>query len=567
MKQKHAILSTLLIAASAITHLSCVDNDYDLTKNIDLTITIGGSEFALPGGETEPIKLSKILKVEEDDLVKIDPILGDYYLLKAGTPSVSTIKVPTFEMTPPEAKSLTNPLAFRSSSANVASFSNNSTFALAGTFPKEIKSVSQLDVDMDVVFNLSFTSNATVSKVKIESLRIVFPDFIVSSSLTDNAIVIQNQELTEGDAMPVQVHVSALKIDTNDTSLNSEGKLAFNLNGSLALDATIQMMESSAPDETNTIDFQTNISFSSIDPVGVTGTVVPDINIDISPIDLGNLPSYLSNEEVKLDIKNPMIFFEVDNQAPVTTAINGRFTSEYENSSRDVTVPFRIPYVVKNTQQAYCLSPSNPDMKDTEWIQVSDLPSLITHIPQEIAIDAVADVHEDPSDYVEFDRLYKIETQYGAVVPFVFGNKMTIVYTDTISGWHEDIKKYAIEQIIATGKAVNKIPLNLKVSATAVQKNDQGVLVALPEVTATVFIEGVKDGTVGSGDTSTGNIIPITIEIKDTNPNSIKHLDGLILQAVCDSEGINEGVLNENQTFQLIDVRLKVPGGLTIDLN
>ena len=55
MKKKHLKLGSCALMASLLTLSSCVDNDYDLTKDIDLTIQVGGSEFAIPGGETEPI--------------------------------------------------------------------------------------------------------------------------------------------------------------------------------------------------------------------------------------------------------------------------------------------------------------------------------------------------------------------------------------------------------------------------------------------------------------------------------------------------------------------------------
>ena len=67
MEKRHLRLIPIVLSASLFT-FSCVDNDYDLTDDIDLTIQVGGSEFAIPGGETEPILLSKILDIEEDAL-------------------------------------------------------------------------------------------------------------------------------------------------------------------------------------------------------------------------------------------------------------------------------------------------------------------------------------------------------------------------------------------------------------------------------------------------------------------------------------------------------------------
>ena len=47
MKLKLKALTTLLIASTSFINYSCIDHDYDLTKNIDMTIAIGGNEFAI----------------------------------------------------------------------------------------------------------------------------------------------------------------------------------------------------------------------------------------------------------------------------------------------------------------------------------------------------------------------------------------------------------------------------------------------------------------------------------------------------------------------------------------
>lgn len=100
MKNKHLKLVSCALMASLFSTSSCVDNDYDLMEDIDLTIQVGGSEFAIPGGETEPIKLSKILDIEEDGVVKIDED-GNYFLLQEGTESNTRIFVDRFSVASP----------------------------------------------------------------------------------------------------------------------------------------------------------------------------------------------------------------------------------------------------------------------------------------------------------------------------------------------------------------------------------------------------------------------------------------------------------------------------------
>ena len=60
----------------------------------------------------------------------------------------------------------------------------------------------------------------------------------------------------------------------------------------------------------------------------------------------------------------------------------------------------------------------------------------------------------------------------------------------------------------------------------------------------------------------------IDIEIKETTAGAVKKLDGLAFEIVAASGTDAQGQqLNENQTLQLKNVRLKVPGGAIVDLN
>ena len=265
-------------------------------------------------------------------------------------------------------------------------------------------------------------------------------------------------------------------------------------------------------------------------------------------------------------MKNPMILFSANNQTPVSATISGTFESIYTDGTADVTVPFSIPLIDANQDQNFCLSPINPNTSGTTWIEVSTLPSLITRIPNQVSISVDAQA-TDTETSIELGKTYSITADYDIKVPFMYGDDMNIVYTDSMSGWHEDLKKYTFKQVNATGYVINKIPLNLNITATALRLNAANVLVAYPDVTATVIVNGVTDGSINSGSLATGTKTAIVVELKEKTTGVIKHLDGLILEANANSKGVSEAILNENQTFQLIDVKLKIPGGLIIDLN
>ena len=59
----------------------------------------------------------------------------------------------------------------------------------------------------------------------------------------------------------------------------------------------------------------------------------------------------------------------------------------------------------------------------------------------------------------------------------------------------------------------------------------------------------------------------ITVEMKETAEGSMARLDGLRFRAVATSENSSGAQLNEQQSIQLNNVKLKIPGGISGNFN
>ena len=80
---------------------ACVDHDYDLSKDIDLTVTLGGNELTLPTSSTDVYTMAQILDLDPENS-SIKPVetqgqyglnKGDYVLTQTGDPSESTVSI------------------------------------------------------------------------------------------------------------------------------------------------------------------------------------------------------------------------------------------------------------------------------------------------------------------------------------------------------------------------------------------------------------------------------------------------------------------------------------------
>lgn len=83
MKTKHLkirLFSSLIVMGSLLV-TGCSDSDYDF-NNIDATIGIGGDGLELPASNTDNIKLSEVLDLEENGSVVADASTGFDYVFR-----------------------------------------------------------------------------------------------------------------------------------------------------------------------------------------------------------------------------------------------------------------------------------------------------------------------------------------------------------------------------------------------------------------------------------------------------------------------------------------------------
>ena len=114
-------------------------------------------------------------------------------------------------------------------------------------------------------------------------------------------------------------------------------------------------------------------------------------------------------------------------------------------------------------------------------------------------------------------------------------------------------------------KALNKIPLAMKLHATPVDA--EGHVVSDIEV-GDIAVIAPGNGLLGDGSTPTGSNVKVSLTLK--KEGAMRRLDGLKLRIEATNEGYPEFQnlpLNQNQTLKLDDIRIKIPGGVKLNLN
>ena len=146
---------------------------------------------------------------------------------------------------------------------------------------------------------------------------------------------------------------------------------------------------------------------------------------------------------------------------------------------------------------------------------------------------------------------YNITTGYEVKTPLMFTEGTNIVYTETMDGWGSDLEDVEFNKVEATMSVTNNLPLGVNLTAVAI--DNTGNMIDNVEVNMSMNLEAnsTKDAS-------------ITITTKN---GSIKGLDGLKLTVTAKgSEATKNVSLNENQYIQIKDLKLKLKGGITMEL-
>lgn len=576
-----------LAAVSVLALASCVDNDYDLSKDIDMTVNVGGN-LTLPPSSTEPYTMEQILNLDGNSSIKPDGkeyglAEGDYVLVQDGTTSPSRFKIDKVKLSDLTATSSDIELSFLGAGTDIRVGADvvNLTNALDlkdDNVDRQLVSLQQADVDIQLNIELSFTAldNYHGSIFIERGFEIAFPDgWTIQNNLNDgcgikdNHILVFSTErvVNAGQKLLLSVTVTHINLENAgpgeglyapghfnlQPSIVSNGRVSIN-NGSLALGESTRVRLTARPAMTTAVI------------TGFTGGVNPEINVDPTSFSINDVPDFLMEEGNNLDIENPRINLVVENTSPVDVNINGKLEGFYSGKTPvEVWVGDEhgtdAVLVRGNSTTVICLSRlgEGADLSAGEVnVKVPDLGNLITTIPDRIEMSSITAVVPQNKTYTfELGHQYDFLVNYKAVIPLAFGPDLKFTYTTSDNGWDSDLDKYNFKEVVATITVENTAPLNMVPKVRGIDHNGN----VLTNITATV------DGTVTAGNLGNASKSLLTVTLKSTAAN-MGELDGIEFDFDATSSSDFIGVpLNIKQALRFTEIKLQLRGGVDIDLN
>lgn len=598
---KTALLVVLAVNIQA-SFCSCVNEDYDLTKDFDKTISIGGDIHA-PIGNSETILISDLLDIDENGTgVLVVSADGDYSLHLSGNRTETGFNVPSVSIT----RGLVNEGGFTAgidrslimSETGVISpesplpsgltFSRNFTpiptpVTIDEAVPEEIVDVK--GVTGKATGTVSFSAN--VGKATVTGLVIDFPDYLEIGDITTKSGRISYSFDKERNMLtfdPVEVSKSPNSVNLEITGIdfdkipagqgfmadrhriivNDDIKLSgFNVK---VLSDDLGRTFASIPEE---ILVDVGINVGSIEVESATVKVDPIIDIDPKTVDVGTMPDFIDGDGTALDLYNPQIMLRVGNDSPLALTLNAdleSFKGETKNTVHigdkgGATDEIRI---AAGKETRICLSATGEDVPEGyNNIKAPALPDIVKDVPERIGITNVDVKAEDEFITVRTDREYSFYCSYDVIAPLSFGSGLRFEYSYDFTGWNEtfnpqdgDGKEFEIRNADVTFDFVNMIPLGISLTVSAIDKSAR----VIPEITVTV------DGSVSSGSIERPSRNPMTMTLK-SSAGDLKRLDGLRLNLEASgTDREHQGTcLNKNQGIRLENMKIRMQGSVTTE--
>lgn len=576
-KKRPLIAVALLLTSLGIT-TSCIDNSYDLNKDIDMTISAGGEHLAIPVGYTEKITLDKIIEIEEgDDLQLVD---GEYHLLKKGNIDNATTEIGEVTVTG------TTTIIEATEIAEVATALTQEKTIAAYIYKTGTIEVSAHDIDdaikeigvlkasspTELIINLGITAgeNMDFDNITFTDLKITFPsilDFEPYTGLSNNILDLDGLTINKGEEKKISLQVKGYKFG-NETP---DGKKiignTLNINEEVIVEGKTTVLVEAGSN--GTISFTPTIELQEMDIQSVTGVIQPIIEPTGSTVNLENLPDFLEDDATELDITNPIFTFIAKNPLEAPIVLNGTMQGEKNGSIIEGSTVIlgrngidQQDIILEKGDNIIALSRlGTGGPEGSKNIKVSNINDLIKKIPDVVKVDLNPLVEYATYYTVDLTTSYAMESNYDIDIPLNFGSNLKIVYDETIDNFDLDLEDVDIKKAILSINAVNTIPLAMEIKNENVSALDaNGNVIKDIDVTVEGTITESKDGKAEVSST-------LNINLNETAEGAISKLDGLKLKVTAVPGQATDVQLLSTQWLQLTDMKLKIPNGIKVDLN
>ncbi len=565
----------------------CTDSDYDFNE-IDATMGFGSDGLTLPVNSTDTIKLADVLELDGSDCV-VEKSNGDYVFEQTGErvdpvcPEIDKITVYRLDE-PQESEIELEVVPIPGGTGfTISAEGDAQTFTYLGDKPAEVKSLSYVGTDATMRLTVSFPAELSSAVSSISNLTMQLPaymnigDVTSSSTCSVNGSKLVFTNIPTNKNLTISANITGLDFKASDKSLGSVEIAGdkVDMSGTIRVAVTATVTGGTGVTGVDGAMIRSTFTLDNIVIENARGIFDPEINLDdLGSVDITGVPEFLTDGDVWVDLYNPVINLRVSNNMAVGGFISGTITSYKDGVKLKSIDVSDIPVNPSGTTKV-CICRRKDGINIAEYDVVrdyADLSELIREIPDRITFSASA--RADASKESSFklgtpSPPYTIQPEYSFMAPIMFDQNASIVYKDTLDGWHEDIEDFELAKgsyINLSTTIENRVPAYLNVDVTPIDVD--GNAMGSDEISVEV-----SNSVLASGDGENSTETPLSVDIKQNKDGALSRLDGLVfhVSAKASEDGqkpVTGVTLNARKHFLIArDIKVKFVGTVIGDFN
>lgn len=562
MRKINIFLTTFLLL---LLIQSCITDKYDFDKDMELSVHFSTDGLMLGGKNNADIPLSQVIELNENGQLTTD-IEGNYLFYKSGDDMKSTeIRIGegslglgtdttiTYHIKT-GGKTTIKPGRFLSEMNFSHSWDINYKNDHQGSSVRDFAYITTpMTIEVYTYFNeiTDFTDNVTLT-YEIPSYYDIADESQLSETLMPDELKREHYHV-----------INIIGVDFKRTNLREGERIGFKsatgdmiMKGNVTVKGEAMIMESDYI-KTKDPSMTSHIIVGSMGTTAVKGRFNKSERVSIDPISFENLPKFIQNDEVQIDIENPVVRLSLDNEAPFNVKMDASMIG-YKNDKRISTLNVGETYGTEAILFAGADEIENPKctniwlsripLETPEYVDknvvVSNMMDLIKTVPDRIEV--LAEAHTDSTQEVTLSlgQTYKATPKYELVAPLKMGPNMKIVYTTEVDSLYDKLKDTNVGELYFNADVTNNIPLDLSIEVHPLNAN--GDILDNIQIITPESIPGL----------STKNI---TFRLINSSDNQMSQADRISIKAYALSSDKMAGqYLNKNQNIRLDNVKLQI---------
>lgn len=545
-----------------------------------MTINVGGEHLTIPAGSSDTAYLSKIIEVEEGDILQPDAATRVYHLTKKDDIDVkpTTVKEVTISSANTDlTKELVGTGSTASASITTDLEEENNLTAKASDIDEALIELGALGAETPASLTLTFeflnTGNLTFGSVTAKNLEIQLPNFLMFKEgevEEGNKLILNDEELKNAQKV---LHVIGYEFGEKA----GEGEKP-DENRTITIDGKVTMkgqVVTSGIGGSGSLTMAMHVTLGEMTANSVTGVIQPEIKAETTNIELNDLPDFLKDEETRMDITNPVILLRAENQLETSVEVDAVLTPMKGNAQidgKEVKVGSgygKTPVVLASGKNVIALSRTGECTIEgvTSNVKVEDINNLLETIPDDIEVDLQPVVRNEGYYTAELGRAYEMPSSYEVDVPLSFEQNLNIVYNDSVQDLNKDLNdldKVILKKANVLLTVDNAIPLKLQLKPENVLIKD----VYGNELTAVKkTIEEDKQYVTESTDGEKPVTSELVLNLTSEDTAFLSKIDCICFKLTAVPGSATGVPLKDTQWLKVTSIKLSVPGGVNVDLN